>query len=77
MTDKFYYRIINDATNEADFYVSVDLPIKPEKLCETLCLNGYHAEPATKEEYEENTEEIDDMDEDDMMWNRIEDDEDE
>ncbi len=56
MTDKFYYKIINETTNEVDFYVSVDLPIKPEKLCETLCLKGYRAEPTTKEDYEENSE---------------------
>lgn len=48
MTEKYYYKIINDTTNEIECYVSVDLPIKPEKLCETLLLNGYHAEPTTK-----------------------------
>lgn len=58
MTDKFYYKIINDTTNEVEFYVSVDLPVKPEKLCETLCLEGYHAEPTTKEDYEENADEL-------------------
>lgn len=57
MTDKFYYKIINDNTNEVDCYVSVDLPVKPEKLCEILCLKWYRAEPTTKEEYEENSEE--------------------
>lgn len=57
MNKKYYYKIINDTTNETDLYVSVDLPVKPEKLCEILCLNGYRAEPTTKEEYEENSEE--------------------
>ena len=61
MTDKFYYKIINDTTNEIECYVSSDLPVKPEKLCETLCLKGYRAEPTTKEEYEENTEEIEEV----------------
>lgn len=56
MNEKYYYRIINDATSEVDFYVTVDLPVKPEKLCETLCLSGYHAEMASKEEYESQTE---------------------
>lgn len=55
MEEKFYYKIVNDATNEVDFYVSVDLPVKSEKLCETLCLSGYRAEFATKEEYEKNS----------------------
>ena len=49
MTDKFYYRIINNITNEIECYVSSDLPVKPEKLCETLCLEGYRAELTTKE----------------------------
>ena len=61
LEEKFYYQIVNDATNEVDFYVSVDLPVKPEKLCETLCLNGYSAEPTTKEEYENNTEEVEEV----------------
>lgn len=56
MDEKFYYKIINDVTSEVDFYVSVDLPIKPEKLCETLGLSGYHAEMTSKEEYESQTE---------------------
>lgn len=61
MTDKFYYKIINNTTNKTDFYVSVDLPVKPEKLCEILCLNGYRAESTTKEEYENNTEEVEEV----------------
>ena len=61
MTDKFYYKIINNTTNEVDFYVAVDLPVKPEKLCEILCLNGYRAEPTTKEDYENNTEEVEEV----------------
>lgn len=56
MTEKYYYKIINDTTNEIECYVSVDLPVKPEKLCETLFLDGYHAEPTTKEDYEKNTD---------------------
>lgn len=58
MTEKYYYKIINDTTNEIECYVSVDLPVKPEKLCETLLLDGYHAEPTTKEDYEENTDDL-------------------
>ena len=56
MTDKFYYKLINNTTDEVEFYVSVDLPLKTEKLCETLCLKGYRAEPVTKEEYEKESE---------------------
>ena len=59
MDEKYYYKIINDATSETNFYVSVNLPVKPDKLCETLCLSGYHAEPASKEEYESQTYEED------------------
>ena len=56
MADKFYYKIINNTTNEVDYYVTADYPVKPKKLCETLFLKGYHAEPTTKEDYEKNTE---------------------
>jgi len=58
MSDKTYYKIINNTTNEVDFYVAADLPIKPKKLCKTLFLKGYRAEIVTKEEYENNTEEL-------------------
>lgn len=51
MSEKYYYGIINNATNEVEFYTSTDLPIKPEKLCELLGIDGYHARAATEEEY--------------------------
>lgn len=55
--EKYYYKLVNEATNEVDCYISADLSIKPKKLCETLGLNGYRAEFVSKEEYEENAEE--------------------
>lgn len=68
MKDKYYYKIINVTKNEIDFYVSVDLPVKPEKLYEILNLRGCRrVEPTTKEEYEENTEEyVDCIGDDDL-----------
>lgn len=51
MPEKYYYGIINNTTNELEFYLSTDLPVKPEKLCELLELDGYHAQAATEEEY--------------------------
>ena len=56
MTNRYYYKIINDITGEIECYVEIDVPLKPEKVCEVLRLSGYHAEPTTKKEYENNTE---------------------
>lgn len=50
--EKFYYKIINNQTNEVDFVVCADAEVNPEKLCDFLRLNGYHAVKTTKEEYE-------------------------
>lgn len=50
--EKFYYQIINNQTNEIDFVVCADAEANPEKLCDFLCLNGYHAVQTTKEEYD-------------------------
>lgn len=52
MADKYYYKIINDNTGLDVFYVSVDVPIKDEKVCEVLDLKGHHAESISKDEYE-------------------------
>lgn len=50
--EKFYYKIINNQTNEVDFVVCADAEVNPEKLCDFLCLGDYHAVETTKEEYE-------------------------
>jgi len=55
MSDKFFYKIINDFTNLVRFYVSVDVPIQDDKVCEVLNLDGCHAVSVTKEEFERET----------------------
>ena len=54
--EKWYYKIINLIDNETVFYVSVDLPIKEEKVCSFLGLDGFSAKMITKNEYEQNTD---------------------
>lgn len=54
--EKWYYKIIDSNDNETEFYVSVDLPIKEEKVCSFLCLDGFSAKMITKDEYEQNTD---------------------
>ena len=56
MADKFYYKIVNDNTGSVVFYVSVDVPVKDDKVCEVLDIKGHHAESVTKEEFERETE---------------------
>lgn len=34
------------------YYASCELPIKPEKICEFIGLDGYTAEIVSKEEYD-------------------------
>lgn len=55
--EKYYYKLINDETGEVECYISIDFPFKKEKVCEYLCLDGFHAEYCTKEEYFNETEE--------------------
>ena len=55
MADKFYYKIINDNTGLVECYVSVDVPVKDDKVCEILDIKGHHAESVTKEEFERET----------------------
>lgn len=50
MADEYYYRIINISTGD-DYYAKCDLPVKADKLCEILGLDGYRAETISKEEY--------------------------
>ena len=54
ITKKYYYKITSiDGT---ELYVSTDLPLKSNKLCEILGLGDYTAVEITKQEYDENTE---------------------
>ena len=46
--EKWYYEII-DSSN-------IDLPIKEEKVCSILGLDGFSAKMITKDEYEKNTD---------------------
>ncbi len=50
---KYYYKLINNETNEIECYIESPVSIIPEKLCDILGLSGYHAVSCTKQEYEE------------------------
>lgn len=50
-----YYNIINCETKELEAVVKINVPVKPEILCELI--EGCYAEEITEEEYYENTEE--------------------
>lgn len=54
--EKWYYEIIDSTNNETAFYVSIDLPIKEEKVCSILGLDGFQAKMISKDEYEKNTD---------------------
>lgn len=56
MADKFYYKIVNDNTGLVDFYVSVDVPVQDDKVCEVLDIKGHYAESVTEEEFIRETE---------------------
>lgn len=50
---KYYYKIINNKTNEIECYIESPVYILPENLCDVLELSTYHAVSCTKQEYEE------------------------
>lgn len=50
---KYYYKLINNETNEIESYVESSGCTRPENLCNILGLSGYHAVSCTKQEYEE------------------------
>lgn len=54
---KWYYRLTDNITCES-FRACVNLPIKEEKFCEFLGLEGYAAKQISKEEYEEESEDV-------------------
>ncbi len=56
--DKWYYKLINDDTGETEAYLTASLPIKDDKILETLGLDGlgYRAESCTEEEYKQNAD---------------------
>ena len=47
-TKNFYYKLINNKTNEVDFVVCSDAEANTEKLCDFLQLNDYTAVQITK-----------------------------
>lgn len=57
---KYYYKLINNETNEIECYIASPVYIIPENLCDVLGLSGYHAINCTKQEYDE--EEYDEND---------------
>lgn len=52
----WYYKIINDKTNEIECYTKVSVHIKAEKLCELIRMEGCHAVEITEDEYKEESE---------------------
>ena len=52
---KWYYRLTDNITGES-FLASVNLPIKEEKFCELIGLEGYAIKQISKEEYEGESE---------------------
>ena len=54
-----YYKIINDSTGD-ELYAKCNLPVKAEKLCDILGVEGYHAESISKEEYDSEANDCED-----------------
>lgn len=54
---KYYYKLINNETNEIESYVESSGCIRPENLCDILGLSGYHAVSCTKHWLESEVEE--------------------
>lgn len=50
---KYYYKLINNETNEIEGYIESPVYILPENLCDVLELSAYHAVNCTKQEYDE------------------------
>lgn len=50
---KYYYKLINNETNEIECYIASPVYIIPENLCDVLELSGYYAINCTKQEYDE------------------------
>lgn len=51
---EYYYKITSEDETEK-FYLTANMYIQPEKVCEVLGFDGFIAIEITKEEYEENT----------------------
>ena len=52
MANEYYYKIVNDNTGSVEWYVSVDVPVQDDKVCEVLGIDGHHAESIAKEEFD-------------------------
>lgn len=50
---KYYYKLINNETNEIECYIASPVYIIPENLCDVFELSEYHAINCTKQEYDE------------------------
>lgn len=55
---KWYYRLTDTESGECVF-ASANLPIKAEKFCGFIGLEGYTAEEISKEEYEQESDDSD------------------
>ncbi len=62
MNEKTYFKITNTQSGE-ELYVSVNIPIPAEKICETLCLTDCTAEQITKEQYDAEADDEDPQEE--------------
>lgn len=54
---KWYYRLTDNITGES-FLASVNLPIKEEKFCEFVGIEGYAVKQISKDVYEEESEDV-------------------
>lgn len=61
----WYYKIINDETNEVECYTKASVHIKAEKLCELIVIEGCHAVEITEDEYKEESKMSDNLKYDD------------
>lgn len=52
----WYYKIINDETNEIECYAKISVHIKAKKLCELIGFERYYVEEITEDEYKEESE---------------------
>lgn len=50
---KYYYKLIDNDTDELFGYIVTSGYTTPENLCDLYGFNGYHAELCTKQEHDE------------------------
>lgn len=63
MNDKTYFKITNTKSGEVLYYVSTNIRIPAEKICETLHLTDCTAVEITKEQYDAEADDEDPQEE--------------